>query len=186
MSRTVKITAFAGSLRSGSYNRGLLRAAVELAPEGMEIEIRALDEIPFYDADVEAEGVPDPVAELRRAVEAADGLLIATPEYNSGIPGVLKNTVDWLSRPPRPQAFDGKPVAIVGATPGRFGTRAAQYQLRQVLTPLNALTMVQPQLLVRAAAAKFDDQVRLTDEDTRQRLERLLATFGDWARRLSD
>ncbi len=182
----MKITAFAGSLRRGSYNRALLRAAVELAPEEIEITHQVLDDVPLYNADVEAAGVPEPVETLRRAVEAADGVLIASPEYNSGIPGVLKNAVDWLSRPPRPQAFDGKPVAIVGATPGRFGTRAAQYQLRQVLTPLNALMMAQPQLLVFGAAGKFDDDGRLTDEGTAERLERVLAAFADWVRRFDD
>ncbi|HUD70946.1 MAG TPA: NADPH-dependent FMN reductase, partial [Dongiaceae bacterium] len=133
-----QIVGIAGALRHASYNRALLRAAVEAAPPGMSIAVHTLDDIPLYNGDVEAAGIPPAVTALKSAIRAADGLLIMTPEYNHGMPGVLKNAVDWLSRPPKPQAFDQKPVAIGGATPGGFGTRGAQYQLRQCLTPLNA------------------------------------------------
>lgn len=183
-----QVVAMAGSLRRGSINGALLRAAKELAPPGLKVEIVSLRSLPFYDGDVEAEGVPPAVAELRRKVETADGLLLATPEYNHGIPAVLKNAVDWLSRPPRPQSLDGKPVAILGATPGSFGTRAAQYQLRQCLTPLNALVMPQPQMLVRGASGLFEEEVeeegpRLTDEATRKRLAAFLEAFRVWISR---
>jgi chromate reductase, NAD(P)H dehydrogenase (quinone) len=181
--RTLRIAGIIGSLRKGSLNRALLEAARELAPEGMEIIPHALNAVPLYDGDVEAAGVPAAVTGLRAEIEAADGVLIATPEYNHGVPGVVKNTVDWLSRPPRPHAFDAKPVAVMGATPGGFGTRAAQYQLRQSLTALNAYVLPQPQMLVRGAATLFDDSLRLTDEKTREFLARFLATFGDWVRR---
>lgn len=180
----LRIVGLAGSLRQGSYNRALLRAAQELAPDGLTLEIHTLEEISLYNADVEAEGVPPPVTALRSAIEAADGVLIATPEYNSGIPGVLKNTIDWLSRPPRPQTFDGVPVAVMGATPGLFGTRSAQLQLRQILGHLAALVMPQPQVLLMGAKDRFDADLRLTDEDARRRVERLLTAFAAWIRRL--
>ena len=112
-----------------------------------------------------------------------DGLLIACPEYNQGIPGVLKNAVDWLSRPPRPQPFDGKPVGIIGAIPGRLGTRAAQYQLRQVLTGLNAFVMPQPAVFVGDVGGKLDEQGRLNDESTEKVLARFMSALAGWIRR---
>lgn len=186
MSEPLRVVGIPGSLRRGSFNRALLRAAVELAPEDLRIQVHPLDDLPLYDGDVETAGVPPGVAALRAAVEAADGVLIATPEYNHGVPGVMKNAVDWLSRPPRPQAFDGKPVGIMGATPGRFGTRASQYQLRQSLTPLNAYVMPQPQVLVMGVKDKLDDDLQLTDEGTREILERFLGAFAQWVRRFAD
>jgi chromate reductase len=185
VTETLRIAGIPGSLRQGSYNRALLRAAVEAAPDGLEIETHSLDAVPLYNGDVEAEGLPAGVAALREAVEKADGVLIVTPEYNHGVPGVVKNAVDWLSRPPKPQSLDGKPVALMGATPGQFGTRASQYQLRQCLTPLNCFVMPQPQVLVFGAAGKFDDDLRLVDERTRELLERFLAAFAHWVRRFS-
>jgi len=181
---SLRITSIAGSLRKASINRALLVAAQDLAPEDLEIKIIPIDGIPLYNGDLELEGVPASVTALRQEIEAADGLLIATPEYNSGIPGVLKNTLDWLSRPPRPQAFEAKPVGLLGATPGGFGTRAAQFQLRQCLAPLNACVMAQPQMLVRSASTLFDEELRLTDEKTRERLLRFLTAFGEWVRRV--
>lgn len=186
MSEPLRIVGVPGSLRRGSFNRALLRAAVEVAPEELEIGVHPLDDVPLYDGDVEAAGVPPGVAALRAAVETADGVLIVTPEYNHGVPGVMKNAVDWLSRPPRPQAFDGKPVGIMGATPGRFGTRASQYQLRQSLTPLNAYVMPQPQMLVLGARELFDDDLQLTDQGTRERLGSFLGAFAAWVRRFRD
>jgi chromate reductase len=150
----------------------------------MAIAIHPLDPIPLYNGDIEAEGIPPGVMALRDAIRAADGLLIITPEYNHGMPGVLKNAVDWLSRPPKPQAFDAMPVAIGGTTPGGFGTRGAQYQLRQCLTPLNAFVMPQPSLMLPAAQEKFDASGALLDAKARETLQKFLAGFAAWIARV--
>src|SRR5205814_8833807 len=121
----------AGSLRTGSYNRALLRAAQELAPAGLELLTFDLAPIPLYDGDVEAQGDPEPVGALKTAIRDADALLIVTPEYNYGVPGVLKNAIDWASRPPGQSPLNGKPAALMGATPGMTGTARAQLQIRQ-------------------------------------------------------
>ena len=176
------MAAFAGSLRAGSYNRALLRAAIETAPEGMTIEIVDIAAIPLYDADLEAVGTPEPVAALKRAIAAADGLLIATPEYNHGVPGVTKNAIDWASRPPRESPLDRKPVGIVGASPGMVGTARGQSQLRQAFEFTNSYCMPQPQVLVARAHEKFDADGRLIDEKTREHLARFLIAFADWIR----
>jgi chromate reductase len=176
------VAAFAGSLRAGSYNRALLRAAIETAPEGLTIEIVDIAAIPLYDADLEAVGMPEPVAALKRAIAAADGLLIATPEYNHGVPGVTKNAIDWASRPPRESPLDRKPVGIVGASPGMVGTARGQSQLRQAFEFTNSYCMPQPQVLVARAHEKFDADGRLIDEKTREHLARFLIAFADWIR----
>lgn len=176
----LRVLALAGSLRRESYNRRLARAAAGLAPGGLEVEIwDDLGSIPLFSEDLEAEGTPEAVAGLRRAVAAADGVLIATPEYNQSIPGVLKNAVDWLSRRPD-RVLRGKPVAIAGATPGPWGTRSAQRELRHVLTALEALVLPAPAVYLRDAAAAFDGDGRLTDERTLESLRRLWAAFGEW------
>ncbi len=180
-----QVVGIAGSLRKASYNRALLRAAVELAPPGMILTVHSLDAIPLYHGDVEAAGIPEAVTALKNAIRAADGLLLLTPEYNHGMPGVLKNAIDWLSRPPKPQAFDARPVAIGGVTPGGFGTRGAQYQLRQCLTPLNAFVMSQPSLMLTAAQEKFDAGGALVDPRARETLQKFLAGFAAWIARLS-
>ena len=176
------MAAFAGSLRAGSYNRALLRSAIETAPEGMTIEIVDIAAIPLYDADLEAVGMPEPVAALKRAIAAADGLLIATPEYNHGVPGVTKNAIDWASRPPRESPLDRKPVGIVGASPGMVGTARGQSQLRQAFEFTNSYCMPQPQVLVAHAHEKFDADGRLIDEKTREHLAKFLIAFADWIR----
>jgi chromate reductase len=178
--RAVKVVGFAGSLRQGSFNRALLRAAVELAPERMAIETLDIADIPLYNADVEAQGDPEPVAAFKRAIGAADGLLIATPEYNLGVPGVTKNVIDWASRPPRNAVLDGKPVAVMGATPGMGGTARGQSQLRQAFVFTNSYAMPQPEVLVRRASDLFDADGRLTDEPTRAHLVKFLNAFADW------
>lgn len=181
---TMRVAGFAGSLRAGSYNRALLGAAAELAPPGMTIEILDIGAIPLYDADVEAEGDPEPVAAFKREVGAADGLLIATPEYNLGVPGVTKNVIDWASRPPRNSVLDGKPVAVMGATPGMGGTARGQSQLRQAFVFTNSYAMPQPEVLVRRASEAFDQEGRLTDEPTRKHLAKFLAAFAAWIERV--
>jgi chromate reductase len=183
--RTLRVAGFAGSLRAASFNRSLLRAAQELAPDGMEIEILEIGGIPLYDADVEAEGDPAPVAAFKRAVGAASGLLIATPEYNLGVSGVTKNVIDWASRPPRASVLDGKPVAVMGATPGMGGTARGQSQLRQAFVFTNSYAMPQPEVLVRKASELFDSDGRLTDEATRAHLGKFLAAFAAWIRRFA-
>lgn len=181
----LRVIGLAGSLRKGSLNKALLRAAQDLAPDRLRIEIHDLVGIPLYNQDIENDRVPDAVAALREAVRGADGLLIATPEYNHGVPGVLKNTIDWLSRPPRASALDGKPAAILGASPGMTGTARAQSQLRQAFGFTNTYAMLQPEILVGRAREKFDDAGRLTDETTRTYLASFLESFAAWIERLS-
>jgi len=182
MPDSLTIAAFAGSLRSESYNKALLRAAVNHAPQELTLEVLDLDDIPLYNGDVEAAGDPPSVKALKEAIHAADGLLIVTPEYNAGIPAVTKNAIDWASRPPKPTALDGLPVAIMGATPGRLGTARAQQHLRVSLANTNARVMPQPQLYVAGAGSAFDDELTLTDETVRKLLERFLNGFADWVR----
>jgi chromate reductase, NAD(P)H dehydrogenase (quinone) len=184
--RELTVAAFAGSLRRGSYNRALLRAALEVTPPGMKISILEIGDIPLYNGDVEAEGDPEPVARFKTAIREADGLLIATPEYNHGVPGVTKNAVDWASRPPRNAPLNSKPVAILGASPGQTGTARGQSQLRQAFEFTNSYCMAQPEILVYRAHEKFDDEGRLTDEKTREYLGKFLQAFGEWIRRVRE
>ena len=176
---TFNVVGFAGSLRRGSYNRALLQAAIELAPSTLHIEIHQLDGIPLYNADVEADGAPPSVVQLRDAVRHADGLLIATPEYNHGVPGVLKNAIDWLSRPPRDSALNGKVAALMGASPGMTGTARGQSQLRQAFVFTNTYALLQPEVLVARAHEKFDADGRLVHEATREVLATFLQRFAD-------
>lgn len=182
----IHVLGMAGSLRRASYNRGLLRAAIEAAPEEMVVEAFDLSPVPLYNGDVEAEGDPEPVVRLKEAIREADLVIIATPEYNQGLPGVTKNAVDWGSRPPKPQVWEGKPVAIMGATPGRLGTVGAQRNLRESLSHLSALVMPQPRVFVQRAGDVFDEERNLTDDATRKLLERFMAAAADWARRMGD
>ena len=183
--RPLRVLAFAGSLRAASYNKMLLRAAVELAPAGMEIEIHDIGEIPLFNEDVEAAGTPLAVEAFREAIRRADALLIATPEYNHGVPGVLKNAVDWASRPPRRSVLACKPAAVFGASPGATGTARAQTQLRASFVFTDTPTLPQPEVLVFRAHEKFDADGRLTDEPTRAFVGRLLVALADWTTRLT-
>lgn len=185
LERTLVVCGIAGSLRRGSYNRALLWAARELAPEDMEIRIfDGMAEIPLFNQDVEAEGDPEPVQALKRAIAEADALLIATPEYNHGVPGVLKNAIDWASRPAHSSVLSGKPAALFGASPGITGTARAQSQLRQAFVFTNTPVLPQPEILVYRAREKFDAEGRLTDEKTREFVGKLLRELADWTRRL--
>jgi chromate reductase len=180
------VCGIAGSLRRSSYNRALLRAAAELAPAGTEVRIfDRVGELPLFDADLEANGDPEPVRAMKAAIAEADALLIATPEYNHGVPGVLKNALDWASRPPRRAVLGGKPTAIFGASPGVTGTARAQSQLRQCLVFTDTPVLAQPEILVYRAAEKFDQEGRLTDEKTREYVGKLMVALADWARRLA-
>lgn len=180
----LQVVAIAGSLRAASYNRGLVRAAQDVAPRGLTITIRDLAPIPLYNADVEAQGDPPPVAQLKDAVREADALLIAVPEYNYGVSGVLKNTLDWLSRPPERSVLAGKPAALMGASPGMVGTARAQLQVRQTFVYTQTWVMPPPpEILVARAQEKFDARGQLTDEDTRARLRTLLEALMTWTQR---
>ena len=179
----ISVLAFAGSLRRDSFNKALLRAAWEEAPAGMGIEIFDLAEVPLYNADLEREGDPEAVATLKGAIRAADGLLIATPEYNHGVAAVTKNAIDWASRPPRASALNERPVAILGASPSLTGTARGQSQLRQAFGFTNSYCMPQPEVLVYRAHEKFDEEGRLIDEATRKHLGKFLTAFGEWIRR---
>jgi chromate reductase, NAD(P)H dehydrogenase (quinone) len=183
--RKLSILGFAGSLRRGSYNRALLRATSELAPDGMSIDIFDLAGVPLYNGDVEAEGDPEPVTRFKQAIRAADGVLMVTPEYNHGVPGVMKNAVDWASRPPREAPLGGKPVGIIGASPGITGSARGQSQLRQAFEFTNSYCMPQPELLVFKAHEKFDADGNLTDATTAEFLGRYLEAFGAWVRRFA-
>jgi chromate reductase len=177
--RVFKVVGFAGSLRRGSYNRALLRAATELAPSALHIVIHELDGIPLYNGDIEAAGAPPSVVQLRDAIRKAEGLLIATPEYNHGVPGVLKNTIDWLSRPPRDSALNGKVAAVMGASPGMTGTARGQSQLRQAFVFTNTYALLQPEILVGHAHEKFDADGRLVHQTTRDFLATFLQRFAE-------
>ena len=179
VARVFTVVGFAGSLRRGSYNRALLRAATELAPSALHIVIHELDGIPLYNGDVEAAGAPTSVVELRDAIRTAEGLLIATPEYNHGVPGVLKNTIDWLSRPPRDSVLNGKVAAVMGASPGMTGTARGQSQLRQAFVFTNTYALLQPEVLVGRAHEKFDADGRLVHQPTRDFLATFLERFAD-------
>jgi chromate reductase len=184
--RPFQVVGLAGSLRRASYNRALLRAAVELGRPTLQVAVHDLAPIPLYNGDVEEEGVPPPVADLRLAVRNADALLIATPEYNHGVPGVLKNTIDWLSRPPRESALRGKVAAVMGASPGMTGTARGQTQLRQAFVFTDTYALLQPEVLVARAHEKFDGEGRLTDEGTREFLKVFLAEFAKLISRFVD
>ena len=167
-------------MRRASFNAALLRAAVELAPAGSSIEVASIRDIPLYDADLEAQGIPASVLELKEKVVAADALLLVTPEYNNSIPGVFKNAIDWLSRPPAdvPRIFTNRPVTLIGASPGRFGTLQAQRSWLPVLRTLRMRPWFGAPLYVSGAASVFDAEGRLIDADIRNRLQVLLREFA--------
>lgn len=183
MNSPLKILGIPGSLRKGSFNHAALRAAQKLMPEDATLEIFDLNGIPPFNADEESHPV-ERVVQLKAKVRAADALLFATPEYNYSISGVLKNAIDWGSRPYGDSAWEGKPGAIMGASPGTFGTARAQYHLRQVLVTLNVYTMNKPEVMIASADDRFDEQGNLTDEPTRQHIRKMLEALIAWTRRL--
>jgi len=179
----ITILGICGSLRQASHNRAALGAAIKLAPPGVTIEMADISAIPPYNEDVRAKGFPSAVESLRRQIAAADALLFATPEYNFSMAGVLKNAIDWASRPPD-QPFAGKPVAMMGASVGMLGTARAQYHLRQVCVYLDMHPINKPEVLIAAAHTKFDAEGNLTDTPTRDFIAGLIAALRDWALRL--
>lgn len=175
------IIGLSGSLRAGSFNSALLRAAAELAPEGTTVEIGSIRGIPLYDGDVEREqGLPAAVTALKERIAACDALLLVTPEYNHSIPGVFKNAIDWLSRPPAdiPRVFSGKPVAMIGASPGRFGTLMSQTAWMAVLRTLGTRPYFGSSLYLAAAGSAFDPSGALVDAAQRERLAKFIQGFA--------
>ena len=183
MTDRVRILGISGSLRRSSFNSGLLRAAQEAAGDAADVTVADIRGVPLYDNDVYETGFPPAVAAFRDQIAAADALLFACPEYNYSMSGVLKNAIDWASRPPS-QPFAGKPVAIMGASGGAMGTARAQYHLRQSCVFLDMHPLNKPELMVAAAGPKFDASGNLTDEETRTRVGALVEALAAWARRL--
>ncbi len=184
MSAAIKVLGICGSLRQASYNAAALRAAQELAPAaGAMIETADISDLPLYNEDLRAQGFPGPVECLREQIRVADALLFVTPEYNYSIPGVLKNAIDWASRPPD-QPFAGKPAAVMGASPSLFGSARAQYHLRQSLVFLDVHFLNKPEVMIARAQERFDAQGGLTHEPTRELIAKLLAALVDWTQQL--
>jgi chromate reductase, NAD(P)H dehydrogenase (quinone) len=183
METEVKILGFAGSLRVGSYNKALLRAAANLLPENATMEIFDLDGFPPFNQDLEKD-MPRKVMEFKSKIREADALLVATPEYNYSVPGVLKNAIDFASRPYGDNPFDGKPVAIMSASVGMLGGARAQYHLRQIFVFLNMHPINRPEVIVTFAQDKFDENGKLLDDNTKRFLGELLQNLANWARRL--
>jgi chromate reductase len=183
MSQPIQILGIAGSLRRASYNRAALRAAMDLMPQDASLDTFELDGISGFNQD-EEQNPPAKVIELKRRIREADAILIVTPEYNYSIPGVLKNAIDWASRPYGDSAWNGKPVAVMGASIGTIGTARAQYHLRQVFVFLNMLPINQPEVMISNAGERFDAQGNLTDETTRKLIRQLLQRLADWTRQL--
>ena len=182
-SRPIKILGIAGSLRRASYNKAALRAARQLVPEDATLDIFELDGIPGFNQDDESQP-PAKVTELKNRVRAADAILFATPEYNYSIPGMLKNAIDWASRPYGDSAWDGKPVAVMGASVGMLGTARAQYHLRQSFVFLNMYPLNQPEVMIANATERFDADGNLVDEKTKELIRQLLHGLVAWTRRL--
>ncbi len=180
---TLKVLGICGSLRKASLNMAALRACSELLPEGMSLEIASIAELPLYNQDVFDQGLPPPVKRFRDQVAAADGLLIASPEYNFSIAAPLKNAIDWGSRPPS-QVFHEKAAAIFSVTGGPLGGARVQYDLRRVLGQLWTHVLPKPEVFIGAATSKFDAQGRITDEVTRKFLGELLSAFKPWILRM--
>ncbi len=186
MTTPVHVLGISGSLRRLSMNSATLRAAGELLPEGMTLELFDIGPLPMYNGDVEALGDPESVLHLKERIVAADALLLSTPEYNYSTTGALKNALDWASRPLRPSrtmTTSGKPLAIMGAG-GRFGTVRAQHHLRQIAVEMGMLTLAKPEVQIMRPRDKFDADLRLIDETTREELGALLEALAHWTRRL--
>lgn len=183
MMQQTKILAFAGSLRKNSFNKALIRAALELTPQNATIEVFDLEGIPPFNQELESTP-PEKVKEFKEKIGNADALLIATPEYNYSVPGVLKNAIDWASRPKLGNPLDGKPVAIMSASTGRLGGARAQYHLRQTFVFLNMQPVNRPEVMLANAAENIDADGKLTNEQTRQLIKQLLEALVAWTKKL--
>ncbi len=184
MSKPIRILGIAGSLRRQSYNRAALRAATQLVPEGATIDIFEIDGIPGFSEDDE-KNPPPKVVELKQRIREADAILIVTPEYNYSVPGVLKNAIDWASRPYGDSAWNGKPAAIMGASVGAIGTARAQYHLRQMFVFLNMFPVNQPEVMIANASERFDAEGNLTDDTTKDFIRQLLQSLVKWTRQIA-
>jgi len=178
---SISVLGICGSLRKASYNMAALRAAIALKPAGMNVTVADISEIPLYNEDVREKGFPPPVETLRRQIKEADALLFACPEYNYSMSGVLKNAIDWASRPPD-QPFAGKPVAILGAAAGMAGSARSQYDLRRSCVFLDMHPLNKPEVLIGQAHTKFDAEGNLLDEAAKGFLRDMMANLVTWAR----
>lgn len=185
MNEPVKILGFAGSLRRDSYNKAILRAALELLPKDTTLEIFDLEGIPPFNQDFETR-MPEKAKEFKTKIKAADAILIATPEHNYSVPGVLKNAIDWASRPYGDNAFEGKPVAVMSASTGMLGGARAQYHLRQTFVFLNMHPINRPEVIVTYAQDKIDRDGKLVDNRSRESIKQLLESLVSWTRRLKE
>jgi len=183
MERKTKILGMAGSLRKGSYNRSALRAAVSLVPETAVVEVVEIGNLPLFNQDLE-QNLPPQVKEFKEKIKAADAILFVTPEYNYSVPGVLKNAIDWASRPYTDNSWKEKPVAIMSASTGMLGGVRAQYHLRQMFIFLNMYPINRPEVIIAKAQEKFDEKGNLIDEETKKRIRELLETLIIWKKRL--
>ncbi len=183
MNKVLNIVGFAGRLRDGSYNKARLRVAADLVPKDTKLNIFDLEGVPLFNQDLE-KSMPEKVKEFKAKIRLADAILIVTPEHNYSIPGVLKNAIDWASRPYGDNSFEGKPVAVMSASTGMLGGARAQYQLRQVFVFLNMHPLNRPEVFVTFASQKFDEKGKLTDEKTKELIKELLETLVAWTKRL--
>lgn len=183
MNDPLLILGIAGSLRRDSYNRATLQAAQELTPAGARIDVFDIDGLPGFNQDDERQP-PTKVVELKQQIRSADAILFVTPEYNYSVPGVLKNAIDWASRPYGESAWNGKPVAVMGASVGMLGTARAQYHLRQMFVFLNMFPVNQPEVMISNAAKRFDQHGKLTDETSRNLIQQLLEELIKWTKLL--
>lgn len=179
-----RILAIAGSLRKGSFNRGLLRAASALAPDGVEMQLFDIGQLPFFNEDLEQPSDPEPVQQFKHAIANSNAVLIATPEYNGAVPGVLANAIDWASRPSGRSVLRNKPVSVMGAVLGKSGSANAQAALRGVLSRIGAIVIPDPQVLVPRASKLFDENVDLQDEGAREEIRELVEALVHWCRRV--
>lgn len=183
--RRIEVAAIVGSLRRQSFNRGLLRTAMLLRPDNMHLYEVSIRDLPYFNEDLEQGGYPTVVRQFREQLERADALLICTPEYSYSVPGVLKNALDWASRPAGRSALRGTPLAILGASIGRSGTMRAQLQLRQMAVPIGLLPLPEPEVYITFAGDKFNELGELTDQTSRELVETTMANLAEWTELLA-